>query len=92
MLHSLHSQDLYQLAVIFNYKQVHKKEIDYAKFNCDKLDIPYYVVHMDLPYYGVSLMGGGEIPDGYYTDKSMKQTIVPNRNAIMLAMGSGSRY
>lgn len=32
------------------------------------------------------------VPDGHYTEDSMKATIVPNRNAIMLAIGCAAAY
>jgi len=31
----------------------------------------------------------GEIPKGHYEDESMKQTVVPNRNMILLALAAG---
>lgn len=36
-----------------------------------------------------SQTGGVDVPDGHYTDESMKVTIVPNRNAIMLSIAVG---
>jgi 7-cyano-7-deazaguanine synthase len=35
------------------------------------------------------LMSGGEIPEGHYEDLSMKRTVVPFRNGIMLAYAIG---
>lgn len=35
------------------------------------------------------LKSGGEIPDGHYEAANMKQTVVPFRNAIMLAIATG---
>jgi len=35
------------------------------------------------------LQAGGEIPDGHYAEESMKQTVVPFRNGIMLAIAAG---
>lgn len=76
-------------ALSFNYGQSHVKELSYAKEHCDSLRIPLSCIDLKLPYLGVPLIDGEGIPDGYYTDESMKQTIVPNRNAIMLSIAYG---
>lgn len=36
-----------------------------------------------------SQTGNVDVPDGHYTDQSMKTTIVPNRNSIMLSIAVG---
>jgi 7-cyano-7-deazaguanine synthase len=35
------------------------------------------------------LKSGGEVPEGHYADESMKQTVVPFRNGIMVAIAAG---
>jgi 7-cyano-7-deazaguanine synthase len=35
------------------------------------------------------LKSGGEIPDGHYEEESMRQTVVPFRNGIMLSIAAG---
>jgi len=35
------------------------------------------------------LQSGGDIPDGHYEDESMKKTVVPFRNGIMLSIAAG---
>jgi 7-cyano-7-deazaguanine synthase len=35
------------------------------------------------------LKSGGEIPEGNYTDESMKQTVVPGRNLIFISLMAG---
>lgn len=35
------------------------------------------------------LKSGGPIPDGHYADESMKRTVVPFRNGIMLSIAAG---
>jgi len=35
------------------------------------------------------LQSGGEVPEGHYEEQSMKQTVVPFRNAIMLSIACG---
>jgi 7-cyano-7-deazaguanine synthase len=52
------------------------------------LDVPHRLV--DLRSLGSLLAGSAltdesvEVPDGHYTDESMRVTVVPNRNALML--------
>jgi 7-cyano-7-deazaguanine synthase len=98
LLHALHSQGYYQQALHFFYGQKHKKEVAFADKACKKLGVPLIKVRLNLQYQEVPLMGDGEIPEGHYASETMKQTIVPNRNAIMLShawglavnMGAGS--
>ncbi len=85
--------DRVRLAVSFNYGSKHNvREIEYAAKNCKALDIEHRVVELDLNKMGfVSdlLQSGGEIPDGHYEDESMKKTVVPFRNGIMLSIAAG---
>lgn len=78
--------------VTFNYGQRHEKEIDYAQSCADRLGVPCDVV--DIRPIGKLLTGSAltddvDVPDGHYAEESMKLTIVPNRNAIMLAIAFG---
>jgi 7-cyano-7-deazaguanine synthase len=51
------------------------------------------IVHLGLDkiFRGVSalLSGGKDIPEGHYAEENMKQTVVPNRNMIMLSIAAG---
>lgn len=78
--------------VTFNYGQRHEKEIGFARACADRLSVPCDVV--DIRPIGALLTGSAltddvEVPDGHYAEDSMKLTIVPNRNAIMLAVAFG---
>lgn len=72
----------------FDYGQRHRVELDHAADIAGLLECPQEIV--DLTAVGGLLVGSAltdsevAVPDGYYTDKSMRTTIVPNRNAIML--------
>jgi 7-cyano-7-deazaguanine synthase len=51
-------------------------------------------VRVDLPFIGDLftsdlLKKGGAIPEGHYQDASMKRTVVPFRNGIMLSIATG---
>lgn len=74
-------------AIAFNYGQRHATELSYAENICRLVGIPFVVFKLDtLAFAGSSLTGGGDVPQGHYAAESMKATVVPNRNAVMLAM------
>ena len=76
----------------FDYGQRHRQELDYAGRCAEFLDVPHHII--DIASVG-ALLGGSAltddiaVPDGHYAEKSMKVTVVPNRNAIMLAIAFG---
>lgn len=81
-----------QLSLLsFDYGQRHRIELRYAAGTARALDARYEVV--DLSGLGSLLRGSAltdsdvEVPDGHYTDATMRATVVPNRNAIMLDIG-----
>ena len=89
--HLLNSGDAIQ-AVSFDYGQRHKKEILHADAVARHLGIKHRVI--DLRPVGEAiakgaLLGKGEVPHGHYADESMKATVVPNRNMIMLSVAVG---
>jgi len=76
----------------FDYGQRHSKEVDFAKHCADQLSVPHIVI--DLSQVGAQLTGSAltddiDIPDGHYAEDSMKITVVPNRNAIMMTIAFG---
>lgn len=72
----------------FDYGQRHRRELEYARRTAAKLPGVHRVVDLSAIsglLSGSSLTDGAVIvPDGHYTDLSMRTTVVPNRNAIML--------
>ncbi|MDD5712584.1 MAG: 7-cyano-7-deazaguanine synthase QueC, partial [Smithellaceae bacterium] len=80
-------------ALSFSYGAKHNlREIPFARRHCDILNIPHRVI--DLEFIGSFfksdlLCSGGDIPEGHYEDASMKQTVVPFRNGIMLSIAAG---
>ncbi len=85
--------DRIRLAVSFNYGSKHNgREIEHASSNCKTLGIEHRVVELDLNKMGFIsdlLQSGGDIPNGHYEDESMKKTVVPFRNGIMLSIAAG---
>ena len=76
----------------FDYGQRHRKELDYAAHCAKQLDVPHIII--DLSQVGSQLTGSAltddiDIPDGHYAEDSMKVTVVPNRNAIMMTIAFG---
>lgn len=79
-------------ALSFNYGQKHKKELLYAKKTCKKLGIEWKLVDLSSITSLISnsaLTGNIKVPEGHYEDKTMKATVVPNRNMIMLSIAIG---
>lgn len=89
LLYFLRQEGHEVIALSFDYGQTHKKELNYAAHTTKKYTIPHYTCHLESPIFDVPLMGGGEIPEGYYTDENMKRTIVPSRNATFLSIAWG---
>lgn len=78
--------------VSFDYGQRHRKELDYAAACAARLGVPHDII--DMRNIGASLSGSAltddvAVPDGHYAEETMKVTVVPNRNAIMLAIAFG---
>jgi 7-cyano-7-deazaguanine synthase len=81
------------LAISFDYGQRHRKELGYAARTCERLGVAHRIA--DISDIG-SLLGGSaltsteiDVPDGHYEDPSMRITVVPNRNMILMAIAAG---
>jgi len=97
------ADDGYEVSLIsFDYGQRHRKEIDFAAICAQRLSADHRIVDLRVL---TSLMNTSsltseliDVPDGHYAEDSMKQTVVPNRNAIMiniataLAVTKGSKF
>jgi 7-cyano-7-deazaguanine synthase len=81
------------LAVTYDYGSNHnRQELEYALYHCRTLGIEQLVIPLDFfsRYFKSSLLQGPDaIPECAYTDESMKSTVVPFRNGIMLAIACG---
>lgn len=83
----------------FHYGSKHNdREIAFAAWHSARLQVKHDTVSLpfinDL-FTSDLLQSGGDIPDGHYEEDSMKRTVVPFRNGIMLAIACGvaeSRY
>lgn len=79
--------------ISFDYGQRHKKELQFAKQAADDLGATHVVVDLSNITALVSKSSltntDIDVPDGHYAEQTMKQTVVPNRNAIMLNIAAG---
>lgn len=90
LLHDMLEQGDEVFAVTFAYGQRHVKEIQYARAVCKQHDIRHNVVNLRGLDAGSALTSLViDVPEGHYEDESMRLTVVPNRNMIMLAMAIG---
>ncbi len=92
LAHKIASEHRLLGLVSFDYGQRHRKELDFAALCASRLDAPHTVI--DISQIGAQLAGSAltdniDVPDGHYAEESMKITVVPNRNAIMLSIAYG---
>ena len=77
----------------FDYGSKHNhKELPLAAWHCEQLGVPHQIVplsFMDDLFESDLLKSGGDIPEGHYEAENMKQTVVPFRNGIMMAIAAG---
>jgi 7-cyano-7-deazaguanine synthase len=76
----------------FDYGQRHRKEVTFAAACAARLKVPHQ--NIDIRDIGRALSGSAltddvAVPDGHYAEDTMRVTVVPNRNAIMLAIAFG---
>jgi 7-cyano-7-deazaguanine synthase len=80
-------------ALSFHYGSKHNdREIPFAEQHCRTLGVPHQVISLSFIntlFKSDLLQSGGAIPDGHYQEASMKQTVVPFRNGIMLSVAAG---
>ena len=75
--------------VNFFYGQKHKKEIYAAWKTCDNLGVPYNTFDLEiLGKIAPSALTRDtiDIPKGHYAEESMRATVVPNRNMVLLSL------
>lgn len=77
-------------ALSFDYGQRHRKELKAAAKICKKLNVPHKIVDItavkNLMEDSALTSGRIKVPESHYKDKTMRATVVPNRNMIFLAL------
>lgn len=75
-----------------DYGQRHRCELKAAESICRSLGVPYRLA--DLRSVRPLLAGSSQtddvtVPEGHYAEETMKLTVVPNRNMILLSLAIG---
>lgn len=76
----------------FNYGQRHSKELESLHKIAEQLKALVTIIDLTQIKYliGTSSLTSGdiEVPDGHYAEETMRITVVPNRNAMMLSIAT----
>lgn len=79
-------------AISIDYGQKHAKEIEQAARICEWSNIEHKAVDLRsiAQLFGESslIAGNEEIPEGHYEEETMKSTVVPNRNMILISVAA----
>ena len=79
--------------VSINYGQRHAKELERAKAVADHFGLRHDVIDLSVLAHSLrsalTTVDEVEVPDGHYAEETMRATVVPNRNAIMLMVAVG---
>lgn len=78
--------------VCFDYGQRHRRETELSRWHAKQIGAPFHLI--DITSIGAHLKGSAltddiDVPAGNYDEPSMRITVVPNRNAIFLAIAYG---
>jgi len=79
-------------ALTINYGQRHSKEIEFARRNCERLGVKWDMADISNlgPIFGENSLTSAKVavPDGHYEDATMKITVVPNRNMLLISIAA----
>ena len=92
LLYQLRAEGHTIAALGVDYGQRHRRELDSARDICKAVGVPIRIADASSlrPLLaGSALTDDIAVPRGHYAAESMKQTIVPNRNMILLALAIG---
>lgn len=93
LLHHLLAEGHEVLALSVHYGQRHARELDAAAAIARRAGVRHEIA--DLRAVSGLLAGSSltsadiAVPEGHYQEESMKATVVPNRNMILLALAAG---
>ncbi len=92
-LYDAHRAHEVVLGLSFDYGAKHNaREIPFARRHCEQLGVPHRVLPLGFIHEHFTsdlLASGGPVPEGHYEDATMRRTVVPFRNGIMLAAAAG---
>lgn len=92
MHHLVKAKNYDLIAISFDYGQKHDRELKCAQMQCNALNIPHKTIPLNFMndcFKSNLLQSGDDIPEGHYADDVMKQTVVPNRNMILISIAAG---
>lgn len=92
LLYSVRTAGYQAIGLSVAYGQRHSIELAFAQRLSGDLGIRHYIVDLEnlKSYLSASALTGDiPVPEGHYTADNMAQTVVPNRNAILLAIAFG---
>jgi len=77
----------------FDYGQRHAKELKFAKQTAEDLKlqwdlIPIHIASLLARSHSSLVDPMADVPEGHYAQESMKHTVVPNRNMVMLSIAA----
>jgi len=75
-----------------DYGQKHRVELDHARRTASKFGLEHHIADLRGITQLISkssLTSDQDVPDGHYAEDNMKQTVVPNRNSIMMNVAIG---
>lgn len=81
--------DLHLVSV--DYGQRHRKEMEFAALAASRLEARHSIVDLSTITKLIassSLTGDIDVPDGHYAEETMRATVVPNRNMMMLSVAT----
>jgi 7-cyano-7-deazaguanine synthase len=93
LLHHLAAERPVAAALFVDYGSKHNpRERPCAVWQCRRLGVPLRTIRLPFVnrlFASHLLASGGDIPDGHYADPTMRQTVVPFRNGVFLAIAAG---
>ncbi|WP_414476316.1 7-cyano-7-deazaguanine synthase QueC [Microvirga sp. M2] len=92
LAHKVAAEQTLTRLVSFDYGQRHRKELASAHACAVRLSVPHDIIDISAIgrlLTGSALTSGEPVPEGHYAEDTMRITVVPNRNAIMLAIAFG---
>tara|TARA_A100001015_G_scaffold274379_1_gene330677 strand:+ start:3993 stop:4736 length:744 start_codon:yes stop_codon:yes gene_type:complete len=92
LLCQLLSQGIETRCLSIDYGQKHKKELQSASEICNQLKVEHKCIDLsslNQLFQNSSLINENDaIPEGHYEQETMKATVVPNRNMILLSLAT----
>lgn len=79
-------------ALSVDYGQRHRRELEAAKAICAHYGVKHQVADLRslAPLFGANALTDShvDVPEGHYEEASMKSTVVPNRNMLLISVAA----